>query len=143
MNLHCLDRLNPGPKWLSLWTIFLSKRQKLLRAKFLQPNSWTQFPTIPISRLCGGAGISSLPQYEVQFGLYSLPSPSVMKVSPQNQKAYCQVFDWSGLCAIMCAVMGRNMNAVPALPWGLEASSKPSRDLMKVERNSFHVYSNC
>ena len=42
----------------------------------------------------------------------------------------------------MCVVMGRNMNAVPALPWGLEASSKLSRDLMKVERNSLHVYSN-
>lgn len=24
--------------------------------------------------------------------------------SPQNQKAYCQVFDWSGLRAIMCVV---------------------------------------
>lgn len=31
----------------------------------------------------------------------------------------------------------------PALPWGLEASAEPARDLMKVERNSFHVYSNC
>lgn len=118
MNLYCLDRLNPGLKWLSQLTIFLSKRQKLLGAKFLQPNSWTQFPTIPISRLGGWAGISSLPQYEVQFGLYSLPSRSMMKVFPQNQKAYCQVLDWSGLRAIMCMVVGRNMNVVPAPPWG-------------------------
>lgn len=30
VNLYCLDRLNPGPKWLPQLTIFLSKRQKLL-----------------------------------------------------------------------------------------------------------------
>lgn len=30
VNLCCLDRLNPGPKWLSQLTIFLSKRQKSL-----------------------------------------------------------------------------------------------------------------
>ena len=64
-----------------------------------------------------------------------------MKASPQNQKAYCQVFDWSGLHAIICVVMARNMNAALAPPWGPEVSSNPSRDLMKVERVSFHVYS--
>lgn len=122
---------------------FPLKKQELLKAKFLLPNSWTQFPTIPIKQLCGWAGISNLPQYEVQFGLHSLPSLSLMKASPQNQKAYCQVFDWSGLHAIMCVVMARNMNVALAPPWGLEVSSNSSRDLMKVERVSFHVYSDC
>lgn len=122
---------------------FPLKRQGLLKARFLPPNSWTQFPTIPIKQLCGWAGISNLPQYEVQFGLYSLPSRSLMKASPQNQKAYCQVFDWSGLHAITRVVMARNMNAAPAPPRGPEVSSNSSRDLMKVERVSFHVYSDC
>ena len=121
----------------------LLEREKSPRAKFLMQNSLTQFPTIPIKQLCGWAGISNLPQYEVQFGLYSLPSLSLMKASPQNQKAYCQVFDWSGPHAIICVVMARNMNAALAPPWGLEVSSNSSRDLMKVERVSFHVYSDC
>lgn len=87
-------------------SVYVQTRNKQ-KMKFLVPNSWTQFPTIPISQLCGWAGISNLPQYEVQFGLYSLPSLSLTKASPQNQKAYCQVFDWSGFHAITCAVMGK------------------------------------
>lgn len=142
VNLYCLDRLNPGPKWLSQLTIFSFKKAEVAVSQVLAAEFLDTVSNYSNQRLCGGAGISSLPQYEVQFGLYSLPSRSVMKVSPQNQKAYCQVFDWSGLRAIMCVGLERNMNVVPAPPWGLEASAKLSRDLMKVERNSLHVYPN-
>lgn len=36
---------------------------------------------------------------------------------------------------------GEEYECGAAPPWGLEAAAEPSRDLMKGERNSFHVYS--
>lgn len=70
-----------------------------------QRHSQAEFPTIPISQLGGRAGISNLPQYEVEFGLCSLPSLSWMTASPWNQKALLSrlgymrshVWSWRGI----------------------------------------------
>lgn len=92
--------------------------------------------------LGGGAGISSLPQCEVQFGLYSLPSRSRMKVSRKIKRLTVKLS--MGLGSVQsCAWWWEGIRMWDRLHRGASAASEPSRDLMKVERNSFHVYSNC
>lgn len=152
--LSILGRLSSLPRVLAAWTDETQASSGAPRCRcFFQKGrrSWEPTSRSPVPgrgiqgfQSAGAAvGLGFQARHSMQPGWPpSLPSRSTVEVSPQIKRLTVKFSFGLSAHATAGGGVARNKNAAPAPPRGRGASSEPSGDLMKVERNSFHVYSN-